>query len=80
MISQAELIETFAALRTIENYLEVHSQKCSDVYWVDEDGDYFEGDMGYFFEGMDNFKDYLSGKLEKGRVNEHDGGATDDRG
>ena len=47
---------TILAVNTIISFLE--SGYCGESYWHDENGEGFDADMGYLFEGLKEIKKY----------------------
>ena len=67
-----EELKTKQALKSINyilEYLDTEEMYCSNTEWRDKSGISFHTDIGYFYEGLIDFKKMLEMKL-KGEINE----------
>lgn len=64
MIDYDEINKTLSALEIVIKYCKKHDRGITSRY-IDEDGDGFSGDMGYFYEGLDDLRSMLERKKEK---------------
>ena len=55
--------ECLKSLQVINKYLDEEEQSCCHTEWVDKKGFSFRTDIGYFFEGLGSFEDYLIKRL-----------------
>jgi len=56
-------VECLNAIQTINKYIDAEEDECGCSYWKDKKGYEFKADIGYFFEGLDNFEEYLIKRL-----------------
>ena len=61
--------QALKAVDCIMEYLDTEEMSCSNTEWKDKDGYSFHTDIGYFYEGLIDFKKMLEMKL-KGEINE----------
>ena len=60
-----ELIRTLNAVKTVIEYCDKHDKSPLTSWFEDEEKDGFHGDIGYFYEGLDNMQEYLEKKSAK---------------
>lgn len=53
------------AVSTVIKYLNDEESFASNTEWVDTKGYAMDCDLGYFYEGLDNFRDLLIKRLRK---------------
>ena len=58
-------VECLNALQTINKYIDYEEDECGCSYWRDKKGYEFKTDIGYFFEGLDNFEEYLKNRIKQ---------------
>lgn len=56
-------VECLNALQTINKYIDYEEDECGCSFWRDKKGYEFKTDIDYFFEGLDNFEEYLKRRL-----------------
>lgn len=68
-MKQIKLRPTKEAIINAVNILEclLRSGEQHETYWIDENGDGFEGDQGYINEGLEAIKEYCKRQKEKTR-------------
>ena len=64
-IEDKNAVECLNAIQTINKYIDAEEDECGCSYWKDKKGYEFKADIGYFFEGLDNFEAYLIKRLRK---------------
>lgn len=55
------------AVEYIQEYLEFEEESCNCTQWVDKKGYSFKTDIGYFFEGLEDFEKCLIQRLRSCR-------------
>ena len=63
--SVKELQKALEAVACIVKYLGADDALWGESYWKDRDGDGFHGDIGYIWEGLEAFTEYLKKKIDK---------------
>jgi len=58
-------VECLNAIQTVNKYIDDEEDECGCTYWKDKKGYSFQADIGYFFEGLDNFEEYLIKRLRQ---------------
>lgn len=56
-------VECLNAIQTINKYIDCEEDECGCSFWRDKKGYEFKADIDYFFEGLDNFEEYLKRRL-----------------
>lgn len=60
-----EITKTLDAVKTVREYCHKHDKSPLTCWFGDEEKDGFGGDIGYFYEGLENMQEYLENKIEK---------------
>lgn len=65
-------------LTAIEDIIEFFDsdecQKCGESYWKSKSGEVITMDAGYFWEGLEGFRDYLANKAGYEKNEDHSEG------
>lgn len=56
-------VECLNAIQTINKYIDYEEDECGYSYWRDKKGYEFKTDIDCFFEGLDNFEEYLKKRI-----------------
>lgn len=64
-IEDQNAVECLNAIQTINKYIDDEEDECGCSYWKDRKGYEFKTDIGYFFEGLDNFEAYIIKRLRQ---------------
>lgn len=59
-----KILNCISAIDTVMDYLDSEQGSCGCSFWEDKDGRGFSGDIGYFWEGLEDMKEYLEKKME----------------
>lgn len=65
MDKETEFLDCIKAVKTVEEFLLTKAISCTNTLWKDRDGNGFSTDIGYFFEGLEMFKKYLTERLDE---------------
>ena len=65
MTGQEKRTKVIDCIETILKYFNENEKELGETYYIDVDGDIFYTDMGYFYEELENMKDYLTEKNQK---------------
>ena len=65
MTGREKRTKVIDCIETIYKYLDENEKESGETYYTDFDGDTFSTDMGYFYEGLGNMKDYLTEKNQR---------------
>lgn len=65
MTGREKRAKVIDCIETIYKYLDENEKESGETYYTDVDGDTFDTDMGYLYEGLGNMKDYLTEKNQK---------------
>ena len=68
VISDKSAVDCLKAVVLINKYLNDEEQCCGNTYWTDKKGYSFKTDIGYFFEGLEAFENYLIKRLRKAKI------------
>lgn len=60
-----EITKTLEAVKIVIEYCDKHDKSPLTCWFGDEEKDGFHGDIGYFYEGLENMQEYLEKKIAK---------------